>query len=150
MDFDLKADGLGLMEELGVGGAAEGACEAEGFAGFQAALDFVEQEFAGFDGEFLRGERGKAAGDLVGVKETRNLIKGPSLCHVKSKSRGRDEREKAGGGVGGVGGVQEKSLIEGPWFRHLGLRMLDCGDLPQRSTSSETGDLQFQIWRFAF
>jgi hypothetical protein len=74
VDFDLKADGLGLMEELGVGGAAEGTFEAEGIAGFQAFLDFVEQEFAGFDGEFLRFERGESAGDLVGVEKTRDGI----------------------------------------------------------------------------
>lgn len=62
VDLDLKTEGFGLLEQLGVGGAAVGAFETEGEAGFQAALDFVEQEFAGFDGEFLgaRGERLRA------------------------------------------------------------------------------------------
>ncbi len=58
MDFDLESDGFGLLEELGVGRATEGAFQTEGIARFQAVLNFVEQEFTGFDGEFLRIERG--------------------------------------------------------------------------------------------
>jgi hypothetical protein len=66
--------GIWPVEQLGVGGAAECAFEAEGYAGFQAALDFVEQEFAGFDREFLRIERRKPARDFVGVEEARDGI----------------------------------------------------------------------------
>ncbi len=53
MDFDLVAESLGLIEEFDVGGAAQGALEAEGYAGFQTGLEFVEQEFPGFDCDFL-------------------------------------------------------------------------------------------------
>ncbi len=48
------------------GCAAEGASEAGGDAAFQAALDFVEQEFAGFDSEFLGGDGRESACDLFG------------------------------------------------------------------------------------
>jgi hypothetical protein len=48
VDFDLETEGLGLLEEFGVGRPAEGAFEAEGNAGFEAALDFVKQQFSGF------------------------------------------------------------------------------------------------------
>ena len=34
----------------------------------------MEQEFTGFDGEFLGIERREAAGDFVGVEETRDGI----------------------------------------------------------------------------
>jgi hypothetical protein len=74
VEFDLVAEGFGLLEQLGVSCAAECAFEAEGYAVFQAALDFVEQEFTGFDGEFLRIERRKPARDFVGVEEARDGI----------------------------------------------------------------------------
>jgi hypothetical protein len=64
--LDLVAEGFGLLDQLGVGGAAEGASEAGGDAAFQAALDFVEQEFTGFDSEFLGGDGRESACDLFG------------------------------------------------------------------------------------
>ncbi len=75
VDFDLVAGGFGLFQELGVGGAAESAFEAEGMAGFHAGLDFPKQEFTGSDGELFRIQRREAAGDFVGIQEARDGIK---------------------------------------------------------------------------
>ncbi len=66
----------------------------------------------------LAAEPGRIPGNESGGAKS-------EIENLKSRSRGRDEMEKAGGGAGGV---QEKSLIEGPTCLHLGLRMLDCGD----------------------
>lgn len=85
MDLDLIARDLGLLEEFRVGSATQRAFEAEGLAGFQAALDFVKQKFAGSEGESLWGERGETASDFVGVEETRDGIE---LAEVGFSKRG--------------------------------------------------------------
>lgn len=105
MDLDLITRDPGLMQELRVGGAAQRAFKAEGLAGFQAALDFVKQKFASSESESLWGERGKAAGDFVGIEETRDGIE---LAEVGFSKRGFARTvgtgEEVEGGRGGLHG----------------------------------------------
>ena len=58
--LDLVTEGFGPLQQLGVGGSAQGAFESEGDAGFDAVMDFTEQELACLNGEFLRIERREA------------------------------------------------------------------------------------------